>query len=306
MNGLEIIWRGCANTWECDEMGHMNVRYYLAKAQEGLDCFAALLGHGPNAMRRLGLKLAIADQHIRYQREVRAGTPLCAYGAVLAVSSDRLKIYVEIRKSVDQSISATIVSDLIAVDCQSHGQKPLPTALVQAAAARIIDLPAHGQAKGLVLHQPRPSASLAEAEQMGLTEIYRGSVQPGQIDRDDHIMPHHLMGMISDGIVNLIMLINPARGHSPIDGGGAALEYRFVFRKPARLGDVVCVRSGLIGADDKVQIFGHWILDLESGEAIATAEAVAVSFDLKTRKIIPISPELRAAIDAMAKPGLSA
>ena len=27
--GLEV-WRGGVNTWECDEMGHLNVRFYVA------------------------------------------------------------------------------------------------------------------------------------------------------------------------------------------------------------------------------------------------------------------------------------
>ena len=38
------VWRGGVNTWECDEMGHMNVRFYVANAMEGLVGLAAALG----------------------------------------------------------------------------------------------------------------------------------------------------------------------------------------------------------------------------------------------------------------------
>ena len=38
------VWSGGVNTWECDEMGHMNVRFWVAKAQEGLAGLAAQLG----------------------------------------------------------------------------------------------------------------------------------------------------------------------------------------------------------------------------------------------------------------------
>jgi len=32
-DGAEIeVWRGGVNSWELDEMGHMNVRYYGARA----------------------------------------------------------------------------------------------------------------------------------------------------------------------------------------------------------------------------------------------------------------------------------
>ena len=53
--GLEV-WRGGVNTWECDEMGHMNVRFYVSRFIEGLAGLALRLGdqadllhvHAPN------------------------------------------------------------------------------------------------------------------------------------------------------------------------------------------------------------------------------------------------------------------
>ena len=44
---MQVLWRGNANTWECDELGHLNVRFYMAKAQEalgGLDGLAVVAG----------------------------------------------------------------------------------------------------------------------------------------------------------------------------------------------------------------------------------------------------------------------
>ena len=35
------LWSGIANTWDCDEMGHMNVRVYVEKAMEGLGSLRA-------------------------------------------------------------------------------------------------------------------------------------------------------------------------------------------------------------------------------------------------------------------------
>jgi acyl-CoA thioester hydrolase len=305
---LTIVWRGCANTWECDEMGHMNVRHYLNKAGEGLDCLALELGHPPSLAHRTGIILVPAEQHVRYQREVRAGTPLTALAGVIGVSADRIKVYLEIRMSFDNTLSATIVTDLIAVDASSRLPQSLPQSVIDSAQARVMELPAHGAPKGLVLKPARTSADLATAQAMGLAEIYRGSVQPSQVDGNGVIVPYHLMGMISDGIGIFLLKVNPDRGRAPGDGGsgGAALEYRFVYRRAARLGDLITIQSGLIGLTDKTQIFGHWIMDMETGAAIATAEAVAVGFDLTTRKIIPISPDNRARMEAVLVPGLSA
>ena len=44
------IWRGGVNTWDCDEMGHMNVRVYVEKQLEGMVAFAHHLGM-PEAFR---------------------------------------------------------------------------------------------------------------------------------------------------------------------------------------------------------------------------------------------------------------
>lgn len=41
--GVEV-WRGGVNVWECDEMGHMNVRFYVTRAMQGLVGLAAELG----------------------------------------------------------------------------------------------------------------------------------------------------------------------------------------------------------------------------------------------------------------------
>jgi acyl-CoA thioester hydrolase len=49
----------------------------------------------------------------------------------------------------------------------------------------------------------------------------------------------------------------------------------------------------------------HWVLNDETGEALATAEAVAVAMDLDARKAIPIPDALRAVLEPLIVPGLS-
>jgi acyl-CoA thioester hydrolase len=49
----------------------------------------------------------------------------------------------------------------------------------------------------------------------------------------------------------------------------------------------------------------HWLLDPVSGKAWGTSEAVAVNFDLDTRKVTPISEAAQAAMRTRTVPGLS-
>ena len=71
------------------------------------------------------------------------------------------------------------------------------------------------------------------------------------------------------------------------------------------LGDIIEVRSGLKGLGKKTQHMCHWIFNVETGRCAATAEAVAVSFDLTTRKSIDIPDEAREVMQPRIIAGLS-
>ena len=45
---MRELWRGNANAWECDEMGHLNVKSYLAKAMQAVARLIEDAGLGPD------------------------------------------------------------------------------------------------------------------------------------------------------------------------------------------------------------------------------------------------------------------
>jgi len=64
------------------------------------------------------------------------------------------------------------------------------------------------------------------------------------------------------------------------------------------------LRSGLKEVGNKTYTWCHWLFDVESGKAVATAEAVAIALDLETRKSIPIPDEMRAQLEGLVIDGL--
>ena len=110
------------------------------------------------------------------------------------------------------------------------------------------------------------------------------------------------MARVSDGIGHFFQHL---RGQRLANIGGAALEYRYVFHERPQLGDIIEVRSGLKGLGNKTSHICHWIFNVETGRCAATSEAVAVSFDLTTRKSIEIPPEAREIMQARVIPELS-
>jgi acyl-CoA thioester hydrolase len=277
MSELDIVWLGTANAWECDEMGHLNVRYYLAKAEDALAGLLGDLGTSSRTVRRL---------HVRYHRETRAGTPLLARGGVVACGPTPV-VYLEFVSAFDGVVRATL-----AVTLDGDALPP----------CRTVALPAHGAPRGLPQTEPRTSVSLAEADAAGLREIYRGLVRREQCDDSFELRPHQVVALISDGVAHLMMQITPHRGlgAASLGIGGAALEQRIIHRAPCRSGDELTIRSGVIDAAGKTMRFCHWLLNRRTGEAVATCEVVAVAFDLTTRKALALPEDVRERIKSMA------
>ncbi|MDE3117066.1 MAG: thioesterase family protein, partial [Pseudomonadota bacterium] len=150
-----------------------------------------------------------------------------------------------------------------------------------------------------------PALTLGEAEAMKLTPTYRGVVRPWECDEDGEMLPRFFMARVSDAIPNLLVQTSGHNRGAGGNQGGAALEYRFVYRKRPRAGDIVTVMSGLKAVGAKTYIWAHWLFDGETGEALASAEAVAVAMDLTTRKAIALPDEFRARLETLVVEGLT-
>ena len=110
MGDMIEIARSSVQTWECDQMGHMNVQFYVAKADEGMLALAAALGLSARAQRSDDALLLPREQHIRFHRELRPGAPFVVTGGVVRVQSEGLVIYEEMQNIAAKSIAATFVT----------------------------------------------------------------------------------------------------------------------------------------------------------------------------------------------------
>jgi acyl-CoA thioester hydrolase len=189
-------------------------------------------------------------------------------------------------------------------DLEYRGGLPVPATAIGLSAGLTTDLPAHGAPRGLDIYAPRPSPTPDEAEDLGLVTIYRGTVTDELCDSLGYMLPRYVIGRISDGIPNLLAQTS---GHDRSNGkiGGAALEYRLIYRSPVHAGDIIVLRSGLRSVSSKTYVWCHWLFNAETGECCATAEAVAISMDLEARKAIEIPPAMHERLTSLIVPGLS-
>lgn len=295
--------------WECDQMGHMNVRFYIAKATEALASLGAALGLGPAQMRARGCGLIAVDHHIRFLREMRAGAPLSVHIGVLAADAGALRVLHEVRNDASGEVSATLVAEVAYLDLGRRTRLPLPAALRERAAAMIVPLPDHAKPRGLSDGPPRPAPTLRDAERLGLSEIYRGVVDPRDCDPFGRMAGWSFIARISDGIVHLRGTLGVEDGENGEGGprlGSAALEYRLVFRAWPQAGDIITTRSGVRALGTKTNTYGHWLFNLETGDCIATAATVATGLDLVARKAVPLPDAVRAALQRRLVPEVTA
>jgi acyl-CoA thioester hydrolase len=296
------------NTWECDEMGHMNVRFYVARAMEGLASLAALLGMPDAFTPHAESTLVVCEHHLRFLREARAGDPLHMTGGVVSLGETGADLLQVLVHTATGTPAATMLTRVVHARPRDGRGFSWPRRTAAAAAALSVKVPAFAAPRSIRADGEAPLHGLVDGA-VDLTEIARGVIMPAHVDIFGRMRPDEFIGRVSDGVPALLRGIRravaAAAPEPPGRVGGAVLEYRLAYLNWPRCGDHVAVRSGLAGHDEKTQRVGHWMIDPLSGAPWAFAEAVAVSFDLDTRKIIPIAEAARPVLDAHVRPGLS-
>ncbi len=298
MNDMIELYRNSVRLWECDQMGHMNVQFYVEKATAALAVLEQKLGLGEG-----GQRLVAREHHIRFLREQRPGVPIRLVGGVLDAEPTQLRVYLEMQHAATGSVAATIVARTELTGAGREQTLPIPNEALSRAAGMQVGLPEHAAPRGLELTPPATLPRLEQADAMGMVPTYLTPLEPHLVDAEGFMTTRGYMGVISDAVPNLLVHLSSddpnTRGI-----GGAALEYRLVYHRTPRRGTVLALRSGIIDVGAKAYRFGHWMYDAGSGEPVAAAMAVAVLFDLKARKAITIPDDRRALLEKMIVPGL--
>jgi len=303
--GLEV-WRGGVNTWECDEMGHLNVRFYIARAMEGLVSVAAAMGL-PDAFRvNAGATLLVKDQHIRFLREARPRAALHMVAGILEIGDSEARIFQLLIHTATGEIAASFQN--VVTHATADDERPFPwSAKTRAlAAGMMVSAPERAQPRSLALELLSSGADLAAADRLGLVRLGSGAIATGDCDVFGRARIGFFIGRVSDGVPALAAAFR-APDAAPRTGniGGAVLEYRIAYRLHPRAGDRYVIRSGLAGVGARTQHFVHWMIDPATGSTWGSAEAVAVALDLDTRKIVDITDADRALLKPRIIPGLT-
>lgn len=305
--GVEV-WRGGVNTWDCDEMGHLNVRYYVAMAMEGLAGFAAEIGLAGAFRANANATLIVREHHIRFLREARARAPLHMTCGLLEMGESDARILQVLTHSLSGEPCASLVTHVTHATADELRGFGWPKRVRERAQALKVALPAFAGPRSVSSGESRAQPSRALADELEMIRLAGGMFGPREVDVFGRMEPHHFIGRVSDGVPNLIgtfrQTVSDHAASPPLKTGGAVLEYRVLYLDWPGCGDRFEIRSGVSGVDARTQKITHWMLDPAGGRPWGVAEAAVITFDLEHRKMVSISQEAQAVIGARIKPQL--
>lgn len=297
--------RHSVQPWECDRNDHLNMQFYVARASDALAALALRLGLSSAHLAEKHLTLFETETHIRFQRELRDGAPYAIAGGVVRGEPDAITAFFELKNSASGETSATFTTTASLFDVRDMAEKAFDDAALLKAVSVPASVPAYAEPRGIRMHAPRGTVSLAEADRLKLIPSYQGIAQVAECDGNGRLLSQTYMAHVFKALPHLFVELRMGEGLRDGKRSGAAVEYRLVYRTRPRSGAPLALKSGLSAVSEKTFNHIHWLFDLESGACAATIEAVSIGFDLETRKAVALPPEMRARYERLAISGLS-
>lgn len=297
------VWRGGVANWECDQMGHLNVGFYVAKSMEALSGLAAELGMPGAFAATAEATLVIREQHVRFIKEARPGAPLTVTGGVIEMGEADARLMLLMRHHGGE-LAASFQVRVAHATARDARPFPWPDRIRTRAEALEVEVPNNAAPRSIGLDPVETQASLERAQALGLIRTGLQVLDARDCDAFGRMRTETFMHRLSDGIPHVFAGRRPGAEDADRKVGGAALEYRLMHHAWPRAGDRLELRSGSAGGDHRFRRLVHWLLDPETGRPWGSAEAIAVSFDLETRKLITLSDAEFARVESDAVKGL--
>lgn len=304
---MRDLWRGNANAWECDELGHLNVKFYVAKAMEAVAHLAQDSGVTSPFGTGATATLLLREVHINFLAEACPGAPLVIRGGFTSIDSNS-GVAALVMEHGDGRPAAGLTLTLDHAVPGSGQVFAWPSRFTDAARRTLIDTPQACAPRSLPPGPGKPDVSLMAAEKFGLPEIGRGAFAAPDCDAFGYMRPEGLLGKVSDSVIHLREAFPEEWDSQAGSGeavGGALLEARIRVRGRPRAGDLFVIRSGLVAVNPTVRRLVHWVLDPVSGRPWWTTEGVAAMLDLQARRIRKLEEPRLAALKSVCRDGLA-
>lgn len=293
-------------SWECDELGHLNMRHYMTKTEQARQMFFIRMGLGDAFKAGSDSTIRTREFTVRYLKESRPAERIRIETGLLALhdnSADLLHIFYH----GGQTISAVILETVDHIYLRTGSAFGWPNRVKEAALTVQCDLPNVAMTRGLPqINQPTAPTRNTLIEK-GAKLIGMGVFLPEETDIFSCVRSQSLLGRTSDSIGNFTeawggRIEEFTAGNSTVSG--ALLEVNAYIHRPATAGDAFEFYSALYSANRYTRQITHHIVDPISGESWASMIASSCLFDTKARKLVKAELDEVTALTEMSIPDL--
>lgn len=130
-----LTYRGAVYPWHCDQVGHMNVMWYVGKFDEATWNLFAAVGLTRQFLVANGRGMAAVEQNIAYKRELMAGDIVSVYSKVIEVRDRVLRFSHEMRAGDSDEIAASTTLTAVHLDTKARKACAFPAEIKSKAQA---------------------------------------------------------------------------------------------------------------------------------------------------------------------------
>ena len=118
--------RGTVHRWQCDHMGHINVRAYGERFEEACWQFYAMLGLKPSRLRSGEIHMAAVQQDTAYRKELYGGDVVVVRTTMLEVRDKVIRFVHEMINGETGDVAATSTFTVVCLDAGERRARPFP------------------------------------------------------------------------------------------------------------------------------------------------------------------------------------
>jgi acyl-CoA thioester hydrolase len=318
MTELKVLHESTVQPEEIDALGHMNVRYYMARVDQANRSMLAEMGiheEPGKAFRRL-------DTYTRFHREQFAGATLHTLGGLIAVEgsdeSREVNGYFEIRNPDNNQIAASFILRSCLIDVSSQQVLDITANSGNSAnndntSEYSVLVPEHGMPRSLSLNDPA-RISLEELEAVVGDDPAPGMMS-GRRKNVVHADDCDTDGRLREEVDLMFVLHRPTTGDENELGGPpvmrdsegrryswAMIETRSVVWHRPMEGEIVLSIGADIANGEKWRQSRRWMFAEETGLLLGISDSVGLCIDLDARRSIPMPLDVIEAIERSSLP----
>jgi acyl-CoA thioester hydrolase len=132
-----LTYRGAVYPWHCDQMGHMNVMWYVGKFDEATWNLFAAMGVTTAFLRERKRGMAAVQQDLTYRRELLAGDTVTVHSALLQIRDKVAKFVHEMRHGETGELAALCTLTGVHIDARSRKSCPFPEEILARAKSMV-------------------------------------------------------------------------------------------------------------------------------------------------------------------------